>query len=53
MEINWTVIFQSAVTAGTIGIFTGISQFLAIRYIGRLTEHIEKKVIKNGDKKEV
>lgn len=48
MDLNWTTIIASGVTASIIGIF----QLISNRYGSRMLDHIEKMVreIKNGAK---
>jgi hypothetical protein len=49
MELNWTTIIASGVTASIIGIF----QLISNRYGARMLDHIEKtlkELTKNGAK---
>lgn len=39
MELNWTTLISSAITAAVNGCVT----YLCIRYVGRLVEKVEKK----------
>jgi hypothetical protein len=47
MDINWTTIIASAITAAIIG----STQFIATRYLGRILDRLEKGYEKStGDK---
>lgn len=47
MQINWTVVISSAITAAVISMF----QFLALRYFARAIEKVERH-LHNGKKGE-
>lgn len=48
MDINWTTVIASAITACVVG----SAQFITTRYLGRMLDKIEKNTAKtNGDKK--
>jgi hypothetical protein len=47
VNLNWTVIISSGVSASIIGIF----QFFTMRYVARLTDQVEKKLRINGKAK--
>ena len=39
MDINWTTVIAAAVTASIVG----GTQFIAIRYLGRILDNIERR----------
>lgn len=48
MSLNWTTIAASGITASIICSF----QFFTTRYLGRMLDHIEKRLGVNGKKVE-
>lgn len=43
MYIDWTTVITSTVTATIVGISTGTTQFLVLRYVARIIDKVEKK----------
>ena len=49
MNLNWTTIAASGITASIICSF----QFFTTRYLGRILDHIEKRIIPIGKAEDI